>query len=69
MLLAFLNCDEHIYANYLYNFNSDLKMTSERWKRRGLLSLLFIIKSISKKFLINIFINIFTYQQKGLKSP
>ena len=37
----------------IFIFYSHLKMTSERSKRRGLLSLIFITKCISKKFLIN----------------
>ena len=48
------NCDKHIYANLLVYFNSHLKMTSGRSKRRNFLSLVFIIKSISKNLLIKI---------------
>ena len=38
----------------IFIFYSHLKMTSERSKRRGLLSLILITKCISKKFLIKI---------------
>ena len=52
--LTIFNCEKHIDANYLYMFSSHLKMISWRSKSRGFLSLVFIIKSISKKLLIKI---------------
>lgn len=40
--------EKHICANYLYIFDSHMKIISERSKRRNFLSLVFIIKSLIK---------------------
>ena len=48
-LLLLILLFQYIYANFI--FYSHLKMTMERSKRRDLLALSFITKSISKKFL------------------
>ena len=62
-----LTCDFTSYMQNSIRFFLDLKMISERSKHRQIISLVFILKCVSKKLLIIFYIFLFLFSKVDLR--